>query len=150
MKQSQRICAKETEPFSHSSTAGELWAYIITIAPKTMAIMPPETRLTIPALKSAVVSEAAAALVLDAASELMAEAEREEVPVVEELDALVDEAVLEGEELVVLAVVVVIVEGDAVVELVEALEVVAEALLVDAAEVELALAVAPETLKRGR
>lgn len=115
-----------------------------------MAIMPPETRLTIPALKSAVVSEAAAALVLDAASELMAEAEREEVPVVEELDALVDEAVLEGEDLVVLAVVVVIVEGDAVMELVEALEVVAEALLVDAAEVELALAVAPETLKRGR
>lgn len=80
----------------------------------------------------------------------MVEAEREEVPVVEELDALVDEAVLEGEDLVVLAVVVVIVEGESVVELVEALEVVAETLLVDAAEVELALAVAPETLKRGR
>lgn len=80
----------------------------------------------------------------------MVEAEREEVPVVEELDALVDEAVLEGEDLVVLAVVVVIVEGESVVELVEALEVVAETLLVDAAEVELALAVAPATLKRGR
>lgn len=104
---------------------------------------------------SEAVAEALPAPVLDAASVLEAEAALEEVPVAE-LEDVEEILVVEAEvEVLVVWVMVLRVEGlevvvgaSVVVEALEELGVVDEALALLA--VELSVAVAPETLKRGK
>ena len=129
--------------------------YINAIAPKTTAIIPPETRFTMPALVSDPVCAAPLGLVLEASAEPLADP-LAELPVAvapEEPLADVEEApVVEEDEESVVLVIVVMVEAEAVEELsvvvAETVDELAEALLESVAE-ELAVAVAPETLKRG-
>ena len=126
--------------------------YINAIAPKTTAIIPPETRFTMPALVSDPVCAAPLGLVLEASAELPV-AVAPEVVAEEESFADVEEApVVEEDEESVVLVIVVMVEAEAVEELsvvvAETVDELAEALLESVAE-ELAVAVAPETLKRG-
>ena len=148
--------------------------YIIATAPKATARRPPETRFTTPALVSEAVSAALSAPVLDAASVLEPEAvledmsvaeldDVEEAPVVEA--PVVEAPVVEAEaEVLVVLVWVLMVEGLVVVDasvVAEVEETLEELVAVDEAPevlavvavllaVELSVAVAPETLKRGR
>ena len=156
------MCQKEikkTVPPRHGITQ-QVQLYINAIAPKTTAIIPPETRFTMPALVSDPVCAAPLGLVLEASAELLADPLAElpvavapEVVAEEESLADVDEApVVEEDEEFVVLVIVVMVEAESVDELsvvvAETVEELAEALLESVAE-ELAVAVAPETLKRG-
>lgn len=150
---------KETVPPRHGITQ-QVQLYINAIAPKTTAIIPPETRFTMPALVSDPVCAAPLGLVLEASAELLADPLAElpvavapEVVAEEESLADVEEApVVEEDEESVVLVIVVMVEAESVEELsvvvAETVEELAEALLESVAE-ELAVAVAPETLKRG-
>ena len=156
------MCQKEikkTVPPRHGITQ-QVQLYINAIAPKTTAIIPPETRFTMPALVSDPVCAAPLGLVLEASAELLADPLAElpvavapEVVAEEESLADVEEApVVEEDEESVVLVIVVMVEAESVDELsvvvAETVEELAEALLESVAE-ELAVAVAPETLKRG-
>ena len=130
--------------------------YINAIAPRTTAIIPPETRFTMPALVSDPVFAAPLGLVLEASAEPLADlpvAVEPEVVVAEELPDVEEAPAAEEDEESVVFVIVVMVEGAAVEEpsvvVAEAVEALAEALLEPVAE-EPAVAVAPETLKRGR
>lgn len=150
---------KETVPPRHGITQ-QVQLYINAIAPKTTAIIPPETRFTMPALVSDPVCAVLLGLVLEASAELLADPLAElpvavapEVVAEEESLADVEEApVVEEDEESVVLVIVVMVEAESVDELsvvvAETVEELAEALLESVAE-ELAVAVAPETLKRG-
>lgn len=150
---------KETVPPRHGITQ-QVQLYINAIAPKTTAIIPPETRFTMPALVSDPVCAVLLGLVLEASAELLADPLAElpvavapEVVAEEESLADVEEApVVEEDEESVVLVIVVMVEAESVEELsvvvAETVEELAEALLESVAE-ELAVAVAPETLKRG-
>ena len=143
--------------------------YIIATAPKATARRPPETRFTTPALVSEAVSAALSAPVLDAASVLEPEAVLEDMPVAELDDVeeapVVEAPVVEAEaEVLVVLVWVLMVEGLVVVDasvVAEVEETLEELVAVDEAPevlavvavllaVELSVAVAPETLKRGR
>lgn len=156
------MCQKEikkTVPPRHGITQ-QVQLYINAIAPKTTAIIPPETRFTMPALASDPVCAAPLGLVLEASAELLADPLAElpvavapEVVAEEESLADVEEApVVEEDEESVVLVIVVMVEAESVDELsvvvAETVEELAEGLLESVAE-ELAVAVAPETLKRG-
>ena len=153
------LCAKkeirETVPLRRGVTQ-QVQLYINAIAPKTTAIIPPETWFTMPALVSDPVCAAPLGLVLEASAEPLADlpvAVEPETVAEEEPLADVEEApVAEEDEEPVVLVIVVMVEAEAVEELsvvvAETLEELAEALLEPVAE-ELAVAVAPETLKRG-
>ena len=156
------MCQKEikkTVPPRHGITQ-QVQLYINAIAPKTTAIIPPETRFTMPALVSDPVCAAPLGLVLEASAELLADPLAElpvavapEVVAEEESLADVEEApVVEEDEESVVLVIVVMVEAESVDELsvvvAETVEELAEGLLESVAE-ELAVAVAPETLKRG-
>ena len=156
------MCQKEikkTVPPRHGITQ-QVQLYINAIAPKTTAIIPPETRFTMPALASDPVCAAPLGLVLEASAELLADPLAElpvavapEVVAEEESLADVEEApVVEEDEEFVVLVIVVMVEAESVDELsvvvAETVEELAEGLLESVAE-ELAVAVAPETLKRG-
>ena len=154
---------KETVPPRHGITQ-QVQLYINAIAPKTTAIIPPETRFTMPALVSDPVCAAPLGLVLEASAELLADpladplaelpvAVAPEVVAEEESLADVEEApVVEEDEESVVLVIVAMVEAESVDELsvvvAETVEELAEGLLESVAE-ELAVAVAPETLKRG-
>ena len=150
---------KETVPPRHGITQ-QVQLYINAIAPKTTAIIPPETRFTMPALVSDPVCAAPLGLVLEASAELLADPLAElpvavapEVVAEEESLADVEEApVVEEDEESVVLVIVAMVEAESVDELsvvvAETVEELAEGLLESVAE-ELAVAVAPETLKRG-
>lgn len=143
--------------------------YIIATAPKATARRPPETRFTTPALVSEAVSAALSAPVLDAASVLEPEAVLEDMSVAELDDVeeapVVEAPVVEAEaEVLVVLVWVLMVEGLVVVDasvVAEVEETLEELVAVDEAPevlavvavllaVELSVAVAPETLKRGR